>query len=110
MDRQMTLGNVLDFLSQQPADTITPFDRASSYRGFYEQLGLEPGSSTTGEMLTYLETEVQGQVLNGYKGGDFYMTSDTPVWFAYYGDTGPMVMGMSVVDGKIVLALEIYEY
>lgn len=34
------------------------------------------------------------QPFTGYKGGDFTMTGDTPLWRASYGDTGEAIMDL----------------
>ena len=47
--------------------------------------------------------KANGSKFEGYKGGDFTMTRDTPVWFSHYADTGPAIIGITD-EGEIELA------
>lgn len=55
-----------------------------SWRGIYSQLTLDYDMGgkevTLGELLKDLETSIKGKVFRGYKGGEFRMNIDTPVW------------------------------
>ena len=87
----MALGQLIEILRAEPdkSRVISPaFTHPHSYRGYYEQLAVEPcPSSTVGQMLQELE-EAVGKTYEGYKGGDFTMDENTRVWLAYYGDYG----------------------
>ena len=43
-----------------------------------------------------------GKTFEGYKGGEFTMEGDTPVWYSHYGTTGPAIMGITD-EGEILL-------
>jgi len=55
-----------------------------SWRGVYSELTLDydiGGKDVTlGELLKDLETSIKGKVFRGYKGGNYRMNIDTPVW------------------------------
>lgn len=109
---QMTLGKMLRALegcdADMPvvfggADTGSPGD-AHSYRGYYSDLSFEPSH----DPVTVAEFKKQcsgalGTVYEGYKGGDFTMTDDTPLWCAGYSHCGNAIIDLSTVDGKVVL-------
>lgn len=59
---------------------------AISYRGYYSDLAIEPesGATPTGDLMLTLMA-VQDTELEGYKGGQYLMGSDTPVWLDGYG-------------------------
>lgn len=72
--------------------------RPDSYRGYYRMLSIEPKSidepwGTVGELCEELKN-VHGEVLTGYKGGDYLMGDKTWVFISPYG----MASNMAVVD------------
>jgi len=58
-----------------------------SYRGIYRHVALDWGPTpiTVAELLDRTRATV-GRTFQGYKGGDFHMDLDTPIWVAQYGD------------------------
>ena len=60
--------------------------RVHSWRGLYSQLALNPSNETrtVHDTLTELENTI-GRTLEGYKGGDFLMDENTPVWCSDWG-------------------------
>jgi hypothetical protein len=46
-----------------------------------------------------------GEVFEGYKGGDFQMGRNTPVWLASYGCSGEKIMAIRD-DGALELAAD----
>lgn len=71
-----------------------------SYRGYYSDLAFEPvleiekgkPESTIESILTQCRIANRA-TFEGYKGGDFIMDEDTPLWIAEYGiDSGVAVM------------------
>lgn len=57
-----------------------------SYRGHYHFICVEPDSELTSVGDFFLEVDdAIGSVYIGYKGGEFYMDKNTPVWVDYYG-------------------------
>lgn len=61
-----------------------------SYRGFYDHLcfmpDTSPGIKTVGDFKESLKQATRkGNIHYGYKGGDFTMNLNTPVWVDHYG-------------------------
>lgn len=81
--------------------------RFTSYRGIYAHLALENGTAyhsgfeeqgyvkheTVGELLETCKGTV-GQTFQGYKGGDYEMGVDAPIWLAEWGESS----GIALVD------------
>lgn len=109
MNYHLTLGGLADALKQADVNMPVVFDCGNSpsephsYRGYYSDLCFEQGNPiTAGELLEEV-TKCFEKTFEGYKGGDFTMSEDTPLWTAPYGDTGRAVMGAHVVDNVLVL-------
>jgi len=101
---QMTLGNFISGLENFPQDKeIENIDSPHSYRGYYSDLAFqkEEGTRTVGSLLTQLKTECLGKVFQGYKGGDFFMSDETPMWIANYGSTGVKIV--EIIEEDILL-------
>lgn len=85
---QMTLGELIAVLRVQPPEReITGLSHPHSYRGYYRDLAFEPtdGTVTVRELLEVCERGCMGRTFEGYKGGDFVMGEQTPVWIARWG-------------------------
>lgn len=94
---QMTLGKFISELEKLPQDKeIENLRSPHSYRGYYSDLALTLGSGTrtVGSLLEELRNMCLGKVFGGYKGGDFYMDENTPLWIAKYGETGVKIMSI----------------
>ena len=97
----MTLGELIDTLKSFPKDClvfIKPYDlipiEFDSYRGYYDQLALNydiNGSCTVEKLLKLAKKSVKKTFI-GYKGGNFLMTKNTPVWISNYGNTSNMLL------------------
>jgi len=94
----MTLGEMIDTLSRKNPEFPVYYEFCmlgvcglSSYRGYYDHLAI--GFTTEGDglnvrqLLNRLEVAV-GAVFDGYKGGKYTMTRQTPMWAANYGQSG----------------------
>ena len=95
----MTLGALIDQLSQRPQEQRLTFEFGAmqpttlkSYRGDYRDLaigydlpGTRPHVTVAGFMAKC--RDVENSTLEGYKGGMFTMTRDTEVWVANWGQT-----------------------
>ena len=95
-ESQMTLGKLIDFLKTLPADTEVPnLKNARSYRGYYADLAFEMESGTrfAGELLSDAQA-CMGEVFHGYKGGEFVMGRNTPLWIANWGVCGEKLMNL----------------
>lgn len=113
MERQqyhITLGELIDKLSAADKDkTVRNQEGAyisaacDSYRGYYSDLAFEwGGKSTVGELLKSAE-DALGKTFEGYKGGEYTMSENTPLWVAEYGCCGEAVLGASEADDAFVL-------
>lgn len=90
MDGNMTLGELIDWLEKQDQTLIVKdgFGSPHSDRGSYDELAFTPEPKTTiGEMLSYAKS-AEGCVFEGWKGGDFLMTRETPVYIGECGTCG----------------------
>lgn len=73
-----------------------------SWRGSYDELAIgfatDGNPMTVGEFLNMLKDTV-GKTLSGYKGGDFLMDEETPLWVANPGNAGDTQI-VGVVDNE----------
>jgi len=97
---QITLGELIQALYL--IDENAEIDLASphSYRGYYNELALEPRWSKAWILREELETIIDTE-LTGWKGGEFLMESSTPVWVAYEGSTGQQLIDIGI-RGNII--------
>lgn len=79
-----------------------------SYRGYYDHLAIgykdhdSPNGAPTRKGLVQELKMMLGSHITGYKGGEFLVTKDTPVWVAKYNEsTGTAVTG--VIDSHIII-------
>jgi hypothetical protein len=109
---QMTLGKMVDILKGSDptlpvifggADTGSPGDE-DSYRGYYSDLSFGRTDIEV-TVASFLEqcSKALGGTYEGYKGGDFNMAADTPIWCAAYGCCGNAIMEAIQSDGKLIL-------
>lgn len=96
-DQPITLGELIDLLAAREQDQAVRFDfgyiaptGVSSYRGYYDHLAIEYADERQVKVAEFLAQlrEAVGAVYEGYKGGDFRMTRNTPLWVANYGNSG----------------------
>lgn len=97
MSAPITLGRLIKLLEMEPQDNDVRYDFArfttdgvGSYRGYYDQLaigwtGEAERPQKVSELLAELKSAV-GKTFTGYKGGEYTMDENTPVWCANYGD------------------------
>ena len=98
---QMTFGELIERLGQLPPDTPIAAGDPDSYRGYYSDVALDPTEeSTAGELLVECR-EMMGRTMTGYKGGDYPVHENCPVWVAPYGSTGDKLMSIGD-DGALV--------
>lgn len=93
---QMTLSGLIERLKELPPEMeFNGFYFPHSYRGYYEDLAFEP---IEGRVVKYVLEDVEkclDKTFCGYKGGDFLMDADTPIWIANYGCGGKKLLGIS---------------
>lgn len=91
---ELSIEQVIEYLEQYPPDKVLPrgFNSPHSYRGFYEELGVEWAENVSiGAMIACLK-EAIGRVYTGWKGGDFKMDTWSDVFICdQYGHTGEPV-------------------
>lgn len=83
----------------------------ASYRGYYSDLAFEPAAAptTVGVVLDDLRKALGAEFM-GYKGGDFLMGADTPLWVSPFGCSGgPAVVGIEAKDGVAILQTKVLE-
>lgn len=94
MGEPMRLGDLIDAIEACPPTWHVYFDfcqcvptTLASYRGFYDHLAIAfetDGQMAVEALLAELRQAV-GNVFWGYKGGEYTMTENTPVWVANRG-------------------------
>ena len=102
---QMTLGDMIERLEAMPQTAfVDAIESPHSYRGYYCDLAFERGSNriAASDALALCKSAM-GEVFQGYKGGDFQMGRNTPVWLANYGCCGEKIMDIRD-DGSLELA------
>ena len=100
---QMTLGKLIQELEKLPKDKlIEKIGKPHSYRGYYSDLAFErqEGTIAIGELLNELKNNCLNAEFQGYKGGEYKMTSDTVVWIATYGCCGEKIIDLQ--DNEII--------
>ena len=100
-ETQMTLGKLMDRLAALPPETPIGISRPHSYRGYYSNLSFEPTKEPipASDALALCKGAM-GEVFTGYKGGEFQMGRNTPVWIANYGECGDKIM--AILDDGIM--------
>lgn len=97
--QQMTLGGLIDALAQLPPDrAIAGLCEPHSYRGYYCDVAFEPSDEARSVADVLAEARgCMGEIFIGYKGGDYTMGRNTPVWISLYGmASGMRLMGLDV--------------
>lgn len=99
----MMLGQLIDKLEMMPPDATCQYDvfhfvpsPLDSWRGIYNELALgwrppnardhRLDTTTVAELLADAKAAV-GKTFDGYKGGEYVMSRDTPVHIDNYGET-----------------------
>jgi hypothetical protein len=116
---QLTLGEMIlkiePLLKKQPeikerygdeADVYFDFEYLKptgigSWRGIYAELALEFDGEKTMTVIEFhkMLKECIGKTFTGYKGGEFTMGKNTPVWVANYGNAGNTAV-IDIVDNE----------
>lgn len=106
-ETQMTLGKMIDRLAaMQPEAMIDGLENPHSYRGYYSDLAFERrAAKLAAKDALAMCRAAMGEVFEGYKGGDFQMGRNTPVWVANYGCCGKKIMEIRD-DGALELAAD----
>lgn len=95
------LGDLISFLAEHHEKIVrVPFLGTSvkspdSYRGYYSDLALSPSKEPiTAKELHGLLSLILNTNLTGYKGGEYMMDRNTPLWISNYGQAD----GLAVVS------------
>jgi hypothetical protein len=106
----LNLGDLISDLDDYPENALVEFDTGGypcephSYRGYYSDLAFESGNEPlTASALLKVAKKCLGKTFTGYKGGNYVMAEDTPLWKAFEGCTGKAIVDMQFVDGKMIL-------
>jgi hypothetical protein len=113
---QWTVGQLIDALALERGDFPVYIETSEgdvgaggigSYRGYYEQLaiGLQAVPITADQLAQLLRKQV-GDTVTGYKGGEYRITRETPVWAAEYGSCGDMIVGIDLRNERVTLMTE----
>lgn len=113
MKNQLTLGQFIFLLSRVTPDAGVLYDFGSfvpvgidSYRGYYDQLALgfaEYKEVKASALLTACKDAI-GATFTGWKGGDFNMGEQTPLWVANRGDAhGTAIVGIVDEDYRAII-------
>lgn len=109
--RQLSLGELILKLEAMPQDAPVALQSGktpghpNSWRGSYDEIAIEPDHETprsVGEFRHDLVGAI-GHTFQGYKGGDFTMGRQTPVWVAEWGTSGNDAVVDVIVQGEGVL-------
>ena len=94
-ETQMTFGQLIDRLAQLPPDMLLAASKPHSYRGYYSDVAIDPTEwpSTAGSLLAECR-EMMGRTMTGYKGGEYPVHENVPVWVAPYGCCGNKLMSI----------------
>ena len=93
MYNNITLGKLIEFLETMDPNLIVKdgFGSPHSDRGSYAELAFEPAAEAQiGTMLQYARSAVN-ESFEGYKGGVYVMTLDTPVYIGEWGCCGDSI-------------------
>lgn len=104
----VTLGALIAKLETIPRETPIKSNvseglaEMESYRGYYSDLSINPSDqpSTVGAVLDDARKAL-GAEFTGYKGGEYRMGEETPLWVANYSMCGPAVIAVEY-DGSAV--------
>lgn len=104
----MSIDKLIEIISRLPAGSVfeNGFYYAHSYRGYYDQLAVEPKEKVTAMEMVKCLTSAVGETFEGYKGGYFYMDGSQDVYLAWHGSCGQKIIGIGETDSGPVLILE----
>lgn len=109
----LTLGALIEALEKTPTDHLVIFEngvaspgKEMSYRGYYSDLAFEDdhATKTVGVFLEQCRKALNA-TYEGYKGGDFVMGPDTPLWRAEYSTASGIAIIAAQPDGNALVLL-----
>ena len=103
---QMTLGKLINTLECIEHSAVVNLSRPHSYRGYYSDLAVEVTPGTTVRELLEQCRAAMGDVFEGWKGGEYVMHKNTPVWVSPMGSSsGDKLMAINP-DGSYITEVE----
>lgn len=113
---QLTIQQIIDKCESLPdlpviiaSDSILKYsgkypDGTDSYRGYYNELAIDIGDKviTLSSFLSEIKASLH-HCYSGYKGGDYYMSKDTFVWLAEYGELSRII----IIDVRLAAGGEV---
>lgn len=111
----MTLGELIARLEAMPSDADVvlsyngmPPSSFGSYRGYYNMLAIDSGKqSISASEFLKMARNADGETFEGYKGGDYTMSRNTPVWASDWGDvTNQAITGVELREGSVFILSE----
>lgn len=111
----LNLGQLTRYLENEAEEAIVRFNfgymhptTLNSYRGYYCDLALgyaeDDGKEVSVKTLLAMLKGAVGKKFTGWKGGEFRMTTETPVWVASPGDNpGVGIIGVRGDDYLVIL-------
>lgn len=120
---QLSLGEMIERLekmSEEALERVVVYDfghfypqKLMSWRGIYAELALDyvdnqKTNPLKGKEFLELLKEAVGKEFEGYKGGEFRMSKDTPVWVANWSHSGHTAVSDIVDCGYHVVIMTKY--
>jgi len=98
----ITLGALKDWLEKIPKDALIIFNDGNSpgifdsYRGYYDQIAVNRSTAVPDADIFYEQVvNAIGSTHTGWKGGEYKMTKETPIWVSKTGEaSGVGIVGM----------------
>ena len=106
----LKLGELCDF-DVDPSFIVIRSDNKKSigslhsYRGYYDHLAFAPSNNirTIGEVIEDAKMAI-GKTFSGWKGGEFKMTINTPLWVSAVGAVShKAISGLKIKDNNVIL-------
>lgn len=93
MYNHTTLGMLIDWLEKQDQELIVKdgFGRPHYDRGSYDELAFSPLNEARISDMLAMARSVDGSTFCGYKGGEYLMDRNTPVYIGEYGECGDAI-------------------
>lgn len=98
------ISNLDDYLVALPDERFA--GEIDSYRGHYDHLAIggQDGPRKASSFLEELRSCL-GKEFKGYKGGEFIMNKNTPIWVADYSCCGEGVLGIQVDEAQKIISI-----
>lgn len=117
---QLSLGELIDKLEALPNKSMSvvldfgPVPTClSSWRGSYSELAIEYRDGDAPDVFTFILEcrRAVSKTYEGYKGGDYVMGRETPVWVSQWGEAeNNAVVGVRDAGDMIVIDTQEMEY